>query len=98
MRKHKDRKKPIWITEIGWATSGQRTPLTVKPKRQAKYLRQTFKLASKTRKRRHIESVVWFSFKDEQPRTWIYRTGLFTVSNKPKPSWKSFVRLTGGRP
>ena len=97
MRRHKDGKTRIWITELGWASSGIRTPVTVKPKRQARYLRQIYKRAARTRKRRRIAGVFWFSFKDLKPKFWIYRTGLLTRSGKAKPSWKSFVRFTGGR-
>jgi hypothetical protein len=98
MRRHKDGKTPVWITELGWASSGIRTPVTVSPKKQARYLRQTFKKAAKTRKRRHIAGVFWFCFQDLKPKFWIYRTGLLTKSGKAKPSWKAFVRFTGGRP
>jgi hypothetical protein len=42
--------------------------------------------------------VIWFSFRDTKKRLWIYRTGLFTRGFKPKPSWRSFVRFTGGKP
>jgi hypothetical protein len=97
MRRFKDGKTPVWITEVGWATSGKRTPVTVKPKRQAAYLRQTFRLTARNRKRMNIAGVIWFSFKDQRHRRWIFRTGLFTRSFKPKPSWRAFVRVTGGR-
>ena len=98
MRRHGDGKTPVWITEVGWATSGQRTAVTVKPRVQARYLRQTFTMAARSRKRRHIAGVLWYSFKDTRRRVWIYRTGMFTAAGKPKPSWRAFVRLTGGRP
>ena len=97
MRKHRDGKTPVWISEVGWATSGQRTSVTVKPRVQARYLRQTFTMAARSRKRRRIAGVIWYSFQDTRRRHWIYRTGMFTASGKAKPSWKAFVRLTGGR-
>jgi hypothetical protein len=98
MRRFGDGGKPIWIDEVGWATSGKRTPVTVKRRKQARYLRQTFRLAARNRKRLRIAGVIWFSFKDTPSRLWIYRTGLFNAGFKPKPAWRSFVRLTGGRP
>jgi len=98
MRRHKDRKTPIWITELGWASSGIRTPVTVSPKKQARYLRQSFRKAARSRKRRKIRGVFWYTFQDSAPKFWIYRTGLLTQSGKAKPSWKAFVRFTGGRP
>ena len=58
MRRFKDKSKPILLTEVGWASAGQKTPLTVKPKVQAKYLRQTYKLAAAKRNKLKIEGVV----------------------------------------
>ena len=42
MAQFKDKKAKLWITEIGWATGGDPTPLTVSPQRQAAYLRKTY--------------------------------------------------------
>ena len=98
MRRFKDGKSGTWITEVGWATSGIKTPLTVSKRKQAKYLRQTFRKAASSRKRRKLQGVFWYSFRDREPKFWIYRTGLLEQSGKSKPSWKAFVRFTGGSP
>ena len=98
MRRFRDGRSGTWITELGWATSGIRTPLTVSKKKQARYLRKTFAKAARSRKRRRLQGVFWYSFRDLQPRFWIYRTGLLEQSGRSKPSWKAFVRFTGGRP
>jgi hypothetical protein len=94
----RNRRVKIWITEVGWASSGKRTTLTVKPRVQARYLRQMFSLAARGRKRYRMGGVIWYSFRDQSSRTWLFRTGLLKVSGKAKGSWKSFVRFTGGRP
>lgn len=98
MRRFGDKKKPIWMTEVGWATAGTRTPLTVSAKRQATYLRQTFKLAAAKRNRFKIAGVLWYSLKDLPGSIWFNNTGLFTTSGSAKPSWNTFVGLTGGTP
>lgn len=98
MRKFKDKKKPIWLTEVGWATAGQTTPLTVKLGTQAKYLRQTYNLAAAKRNRLKIAGVFWYTFKDLPSSIWIDNTGLFTTTGAPKPAWNAFVGLTGGTP
>jgi hypothetical protein len=98
MRKFKDKKKPIWLTEVGWATAGQTTPLTVKLSTQAKYLRQIYNLAAARRNRLKIAAVFWYTFKDLPSSVWIDNTGLFTTAGAPKPSWNAFVGLTGGTP
>jgi polysaccharide biosynthesis protein PslG len=98
MAQFKDRRTPIWITEIGWATAGQRTPLTVRPQRQATYLRQAFGLMAANRGRLRIAGVVWYSLQDVPGPIWFFHTGLFTDNFSPKPSWTAFTRLTGGNP
>jgi hypothetical protein len=96
MARYKDRRTPIWITEIGWATGGNPTPLTVSPQRQASYLRKTFKLMAANRGRLKIAGVVWYSWRDVPGGIWFNHTGLFTSTFDSKPSWNAFVGLTGG--
>ena len=96
MADFKDRKKQLWITEIGWATGGQRTPLTVSAGRQAKYLRQIFKIAAANRGRFKLGGVTWYSLRDIPGKVWLNHTGLFTEGFGTKPSWNAFIRLTGG--
>jgi hypothetical protein len=96
MGQFKDKKAKLWITEIGWATGGDPTPLTVSPQRQAGYLRQSFKMLAHNRKRLKIAGVIWYSLRDLPGGIWFNHTGLFTQSFDPKPSWSAFVGLTGG--
>jgi hypothetical protein len=98
MAEFKDKRTPLWVTEIGWATGGVRTPLTVSPKRQAAYLRKSFGLLAKNRRRLKIAGVVWYSWRDLPGGIWFNHTGLFTAGLQPKPSWNAFVGLTGGSP
>ena len=98
MAQFKDKKAKLWITEVGWATGGVATPLTVSPQRQATYLRKTFGLLAKNRKRMKIAGVVWYSWRDLPGGIWFNHTGLFTETLDPKPSWNAFVGLTGGSP
>jgi polysaccharide biosynthesis protein PslG len=96
MGQFKDKKAKLWITEIGWATGGNPTPLTVSPQRQASYLRHSYGLLAANRKRLKIAGVVWYSWRDQPGGIWFDHTGLFTQSLDPKPSWDAFVGLTGG--
>jgi polysaccharide biosynthesis protein PslG len=98
MARFKDKKAKLWITEVGWATGGVATALTVSPQRQASYLRKTFGLLAKNRKRMKIAGVVWYSWRDLPGGVWFNHTGLFTETLDPKPSWNAFVGLTGGSP
>jgi hypothetical protein len=98
MSRFKDKKAKLWITEIGWATGGEGSPLQVSLEGQASYLHTTFRLLAKARKQLGIAGVVWFSFRDIPGRIWFNHTGLFTEDFTPKPSWSAFVSLTGGSP
>lgn len=98
MADFKDRAAQLWITEIGWATGGQRTPLTVSAARQAKYLRQTFKMTAARRGRFKLGGVTWYSLEDLPGNIWLNHTGLFAEGFGAKPSWNAFVRFTGGSP
>ena len=99
MGRFKDKRAPIWITEIGWATGGNPpTALTVSPHRQATYLRKTFNLLAKNRRRYKIPGVIWYSWRDVPGGIWFQHTGLFTADFDPKPAWSAFTGLTGGTP
>jgi hypothetical protein len=98
MARFKDRKAKLWITEVGWATGGEGSPLQVTPEVQASYLSSTFRLLAKARKRTGIAGVTWYSFRDLPGRIWFNHTGLFNEDFTPKPSWSAFVGLTGGSP
>jgi hypothetical protein len=96
MRRFGDSETPIWITEVGWASGGAPSGLTVGPERQAEYLRRTFELAAVQRDRLGISGVVWYSLTDTPGPFWPGHCGLFRLDGDPKPSWDAFVGLTGG--
>jgi polysaccharide biosynthesis protein PslG len=99
MARFNDERTPVWITEVGWATGGPPYPLTVDPKRQASYLRNTIRLMVRNRKRLKIRTVIWFSLRDSgNGSIWYEHTGLFTRDGSAKPSWPAFTALTGGSP
>ena len=98
MSRFKDKHTPIWVTEIGWASGGVRTGLTVGSRRQASYVRRTFKLLAKNRRRAKIVGVIWYSWRDLPGGIWFNHTGLLKQGYGAKPAWKAFVGLTGGSP
>jgi len=98
MDRFKDTKARLWITEIGWATGGNASPLTVTPDIQAADLTRSYRLLAKTRKRLKLTGVIWYSWRDLPGRIWFNHTGLFDETLNPKPSWYAFVGLTGGSP
>jgi hypothetical protein len=86
----------IWISEVGWASAGEPSGLTVGPGRQAQYLTRTFELMAQNRERLGLEGVIWYSLNDVPGSVWPAHCGLFELSGRPKPSWDAFVALTGG--
>lgn len=91
-----DSKLPIWVTEIGWASGGAPSGVTVGPARQAEYLTQAFQLLGDARGRLNIQGVVWYSLNDQPGPIWVGHCGLFNLDGTPKPAWNAFVQLTGG--
>jgi hypothetical protein len=105
MRRYRDRRKAIWLTEVGWATGGRvgKTTRKFKTSRrgQARRLRRTLSAVTRARRRYRIAKLVWFSWRDRPPNPrerswWAIHTGLFTRSGHPKPAWPTLVRFTGG--
>jgi polysaccharide biosynthesis protein PslG len=91
-----DTEASLWITEVGWASAGQPSGLTVGPERQASYLRQTFELAAAARERLNLDGVIWFSLNDTPGPLWPGHCGLFLLDGTAKQSWDAFVEQTGG--
>jgi hypothetical protein len=99
MSRFKDKRTPLWVTEIGWATGGSPpTALTVSPQRQATYLRKSYGLLAHNRGRFKIGGVIWYSWRDVPGTIWFTHTGLFSQDFDPKPAWNAFTALTGGTP
>jgi polysaccharide biosynthesis protein PslG len=98
------KKVPLWITEIGFASAGPKTPFTKGPKGQAKLLTKTFDRLKRQARKLRIGKVFWYSWRDidtippQNPgfNTWQTYTGLFTKGGAPKRSWSAFAKFTGG--
>jgi polysaccharide biosynthesis protein PslG len=96
MRRFGDADKPIWITEVGWASGGQPSGVTVGAERQAEYLTKTFELASDARERLGLRGVVWFALRDTPGPLWVGHCGLLRLDGSPKPAWEAFAEVAGG--
>jgi hypothetical protein len=92
-----DHDKPIWITEVGWASGGVPSGLTVGQARQADYLTQIFRLARAERDRLGIAGVVWYSLTDTPGPLWVGHCGLLGLDGSAKPAWRAFVSAAGER-
>jgi hypothetical protein len=100
LKKKKDRKADVWLTELGWGSS-PKGRLGVGTKKQAKLLKKSFKLLLRKRGNWKIGGVLWYTWRDAPPGVapcdWCITAGLFGQGlDDPKPAFGRFVRFTGG--
>jgi hypothetical protein len=103
MARFGDSSKPLFVTEIGWATGGPVSGGTRKFKTtkrgQAKKLRSTFSALTKARQKYKIGAILWFSWRDRrrvkhERNWWAIHTGLFSRRGKAKPAFKALRSFT----
>jgi hypothetical protein len=95
MRHHGDARKPVWITEMGWASAGPPSPFTFDPLGQAQLVATSIQLLAAKRRELGIAGFVYFAWKDGYPYPgrsdfWGLHTGLVGRLGAPKPSLASF--------
>lgn len=101
MAKHHDRRTPIWITELGWPTSGREIGIssykTSEPG-QARRLKRSFRLLIKARGRLRLERLIWFSWRDfgGPDLPWTLKMGLLRSDGSAKPSLSAYSSVAGG--
>jgi hypothetical protein len=66
MAKHRDARKPLWVTELSWTSAkgktSQRFGNEETPKGQAKKLAAAYKMLAKLRTKMHIGRVYWYTW------------------------------------
>jgi hypothetical protein len=99
MAQHKDRRTPLYITEVGWS-SDPHSILGQTPAGQAQQLSKAFGMLAHLRKAWKVQRVYWFSLADAGPGLCPFcaADGLFTGDFQPKPAWSAFARQAGGTP
>lgn len=101
MNANRDRRKPIWITEVGWTTGGNywsQSLYHATPDQQATRLQRTALVLLAHRRRLRLQRVDWFSWRDYagSDNFWDKFMGLFTADGHPKPAWGALTQVTGG--
>jgi GH35 family endo-1,4-beta-xylanase len=92
---------PLAVTEIGWASDGERPrPLVVGPQMQAELLRRSFAVMSRPATGWRIRDVEWYAWQDsravEDQCVFCPYAGLFDSAGEPKPAWGAFRRAVSG--
>jgi GH35 family endo-1,4-beta-xylanase len=100
LNKNGAKKKPIWLTEVGWGSSHDHHGLNKGPAGQAKLLKQSFNKTLKNRKRWKVKRVYWFDWRDPpadatQGCVFCGSAGLLRHDGSPKPAFKKFRLFTG---
>ena len=104
MRKRKDSRTPLTLTEIGWSSQrkGKRGSSLYKGiKGQRSILKSSFKLLTAKRKRYRVDGVSWFSWRDlpqgQGGACLLCESfGLLRADSSAKPAMGAFTRFTGG--
>ena len=91
------RRTRLAVTEIGWASDGERPrPLVVGPRLQAILLQRSFALLSRRDTGWHISDIQWYAWQDshaiEDDCVFCEYAGLFDSLGQPKPAWGAFRR------
>lgn len=98
MNRRKDRRAPIWITELGWGDKGLKHRFIVGTTGQAHRISESYRLIKKQRRKLRLRGVVYFSWRDAAPyppdykNLWGLHTGLLKIHGSPKPAYYAFKR------
>jgi len=99
MKKHGDRRKPLWLTEIAWGSDHPDRYGFNKGKRgQARMLKRAFKDIYQHRHRWGVKRLFWFQLRDPKSGnphcSFCGSAGLLKHSGKKKPAWRAFKHFT----
>jgi polysaccharide biosynthesis protein PslG len=98
MRRHHDKRTPLWVTEIGWGSHRpDRFGLNKGIKGQKRMLNRSFRLIVSHRRVWHVSRLIWFDFRDPPGShggcSFCTSAGLLKHNGKPKPAWRAFKRF-----
>jgi hypothetical protein len=99
---NRDRRAGLYITEMGWGSQNDPNVVSFErgPHGQVREMRNAYRYLIGNRHRLNLKGVYWFTWKDVKGAcNFCDSTGFFGAGSrfKPKPVWRAFVNLTGGR-
>jgi hypothetical protein len=99
MDEHRDRRTPLYVTELGWGSNDGPTRWEKGLSGQANELTKSFELLSANRLRWNVRGAWWFTWTDEGGSClFCGSAGLLTEKREAKPAWYRFNTWTGGDP
>jgi polysaccharide biosynthesis protein PslG len=97
MEAHGDAATGLWVTEVTWSSGRPDGGFAKGPKGQVKQLQGAFSALTRGAAKWRLKGVYWFSLEDAKGAcNFCDGSGLFTEALAPKPSWRAFVKFTGG--
>jgi Beta-galactosidase len=92
----------LYVTEMGWGSQNDFNQVAFEQgiQGQVRELRGAYGYLLENQRRLNLKGVYWFSWKDAPGLcNFCDSVGLFRAGRKfhPKPAWRTFVSLTGGR-
>jgi hypothetical protein len=92
----------LYVTEMGWGSQNNFRQVAFEQgiRGQVRQLRGAYQYLIENQRRLNLRQVDWFSWKDISGTcTYCDSVGFFHegAGFHPKPSWRAFVKLTGGR-
>jgi polysaccharide biosynthesis protein PslG len=93
----------LYVTEMGWGSQNDFNTVAFEqgPQGQVRQLKGAYDYLIANQPRLNLKQVDWFSWKDLRGTcTFCDSVGFFREGPrfKPKPAWRAFVAITGGRP
>jgi hypothetical protein len=95
MKQHGDKRKPLWLTEVGWGSNNDRFRLNKGKRGQKRLLKRSFSLTLHKRHRWHLQGVQWFDWRDPARGAPIVcsfcsSAGLLKHNYGQKPAYRTF--------
>jgi hypothetical protein len=91
--------RPLWITELGWASGGSHSQLSKTPRGQARLVERAYRLYEGRRERWRIAGVTWFAWQDTSDGgacAFCAEAGLVTLDRSAKPALRAYRRAALG--
>lgn len=92
----------LYVTEFGWGSDNNPNLVSFEQgvRFQLREMRRAYRYLIRNRGRLNLKGTHWFTWKDVQGAcNFCDSTGLFRKGDRlrPKPAWRAFVNITGGR-
>ena len=101
MARHGERRAGLWMTEIGWATSGPKSQYTLSESKAAYEIGSLFRRFAKNRRELRLRGMTYYTWRDKEPYPpryldiWGLHAGLHEVDGDRKRTYYAFKRAAG---